>query len=38
MNRFSILIRKLYNELYLNKRDYLNVLREYNLNYIEKDL
>ena len=38
MNRFSTLIRKLYSELYFNKRDYLNIFREYNLNYIKKDL
>lgn len=37
MNYFSIIIRKLYFNYYLEDRDLLEVIREYNINYLKKD-
>ena len=37
MNRFEIIIRKFYIKKYLEERDYLKVIREYNINHLEKD-
>ena len=37
MNRFEAIIRKLHMKKYFEKRDYLKVIREYNMNHLEKD-
>ena len=38
MNRFEVIIRKFHMKKYLEERDYLKVIREYNMNHLEKDL
>ena len=37
MNRFGAIIRKLHMKKYFEKRDYLRVIREYNMNHLKKD-
>ena len=37
MNRFEVIIYKLHMKKYFEKRDYLRVIREYNMNHLKKD-
>ena len=37
MNRFEVIIRKFYMKEYFEERDYLEVIREYNINHLKKD-